>query len=84
MLKLSTIAAATPSFGSVQLHQRGARPELLREHAQGIQEWRELYQDKGLKGGRSPSRKSWVQEHFSDLPELEKRYRNAGDYELER
>lgn len=58
----------------LRLHERGANIELLREHAQGIRKWRELYKDTGLKRGKSPSRKSWVEKHFPDLYELEGRY----------
>ncbi|MBW4528042.1 MAG: DUF4157 domain-containing protein [Phormidium tanganyikae FI6-MK23] len=67
----------------LRLHERGASPELLREHAGGVREWRSLYLDKGLKGGRSPSRQSWVQEHFPDLPQLVDRYNQAGGRGLE-
>jgi hypothetical protein len=67
----------------LRLHERGASPELLREHAQGVKEWRNLYVEKGLKGGRSPSRQSWVQEHFPDLPQLTDRYAQAGGPGLE-
>jgi hypothetical protein len=58
----------------LRLHARGANIELLREHAQGIRTWRELYKDTGLKRGKSPSRKSWVEKHFPDLYGLEERY----------
>jgi hypothetical protein len=67
----------------LRLHKRRANTQLLREHAQGIREWRGLYQDKGLKAGRSSSRKSWVQEHFPDIPKLEQGYQDAGGYERE-
>ncbi len=67
----------------LRLHERGANPELLREHAEGLREWRELYWDRGLKGGRSQSRRDWVQEHFPDLPALESRYNQAGGRVLE-
>ena len=67
----------------LRLQKRDASPELLKEHAQGVRYWREQYLNKGLKGGRSPSRKSWVQEHFSDIPTLESRYKDAVGYTLE-
>ena len=67
----------------LRLYERGANYKLLREHAQGIRDWREQYREKGLKGGRSPSRKFWTQEHFEELAELEKLYQDAGGYEFE-
>ncbi len=67
----------------LRLEKRDANSELLKEHAQGVKYWREQYLNKGLKGGRSPSRKSWVQKHFSDLPILESRYKDAVGSTLE-
>lgn len=67
----------------LRLNERGANPELLREHARGVREWRGEYYSKGLKGGRSPSRRQWVDEHFPDLPQLERQYTDAGGRELE-
>ncbi|NJL86905.1 MAG: hypothetical protein HC886_14580 [Leptolyngbyaceae cyanobacterium SM1_1_3] len=68
----------------LRLHERGANSELLREHARGVREWRSEYRDRGLKGGRSPSRSQWADEHFPDLPQLESRYTDAGGVVLER
>jgi hypothetical protein len=58
----------------LHLYERGANIELLSEHGQGIRKWKELYKDIGLKRGKSPSRKSWVEKHFPDLYGLEERY----------
>lgn len=67
----------------LRLCERGASIELLREHAQGVRKWRELYKDKGISRGKSPSRKSWVNLHFPDLYELEERYNNIRTSNLE-
>lgn len=66
----------------LRLYDRDASPELLREHAQGVNKWRVQYREKGLKGGRSPTRHAWLQKHFPDIPDLESRYRNAVGFDL--
>ncbi|MCU7728499.1 hypothetical protein ODJ79_32715 [Actinoplanes sp. KI2] len=59
----------------IALADRGASPELIREHLGGVAEWRERYRDKGLKGGRSGSQRAWAEEHFPDIQQLEDRVR---------
>lgn len=68
----------------IRLHERGVSPELLKEHAQGVAEWRASYITKGLKNRRSSTRQKWVNEHFPDIPDLENKYRQTGGYELEK
>jgi hypothetical protein len=58
----------------LRLHERGASRELLEKHAEGVQTWAGAYQTKGLKGGRSPSRKAWAEEFFPDIADLRQRY----------
>jgi hypothetical protein len=57
----------------IALSERGASPEVMREHLRGLEQWRELYMKKGLRGGRSPSQVAWRDEHFPDIRELEQR-----------
>ena len=58
----------------IRLHERGASPELLKEHATGVEEWYQAYWKKGLKQGHSKSQKQWAEKYFSDLIELQSRY----------
>ena len=57
----------------IALADRGASPELIREHLGGVAEWQERYFEKGLKGGRSGSQRAWAEEHFPDIQQLEAR-----------
>jgi hypothetical protein len=67
----------------LRLRSRNASPELLREHARGVAAHRQLYLEKGLKGGRSPSQGEWAERHFPDIPDLVRRYVEAGGLDLE-
>ncbi|MBR8835461.1 MAG: hypothetical protein DSM106950_15920 [Stigonema ocellatum SAG 48.90 = DSM 106950] len=67
----------------LRLQERGANLELLREHARGVRHWRAQYREKGLKGGRSPTRQAWVQKHFPDILPLESRYKDTVGFALE-
>jgi Uncharacterized conserved protein len=68
----------------IRLAERGADESLLREHARGVAEWRQAYWNKGLKGGRSPSRREWTNTHFGDIGELQTRYNQLGGSGYER
>jgi hypothetical protein len=61
----------------LRLSERGANRELLEEHMEGVEIWATRYHEKGLKGGRSPSRVEWANEYFPDIPELRNRYDQA-------
>jgi hypothetical protein len=68
----------------LRLKSRNAGPELLKEHADGIRRARVEYRDKGLKGGSAgQTRPKWIAEHFPDLPDLERKYIDAGGLVLE-
>lgn len=54
----------------VALSERGASPAILREHLEGVSHHQKLYYEKGLKGGRSGSRREWADEHFWDIGDL--------------
>lgn len=58
----------------VRLYERGASPELLKEHAQGVEYWLQAYRKKGLKEGRSPSQKAWADKYFPDIAQMQVRY----------
>ncbi len=58
----------------IRLHERGVEIELLIEHADGVDESYKRYDQKGIKGGRSLSMKSWIKTYFTDLNDLEKQY----------
>jgi hypothetical protein len=61
----------------LRLYERCASPELLKEHAQGVEEWFQVYRKKGLKSGRSSSQKAWAEKYFPDIIELQFRYNEA-------
>jgi hypothetical protein len=58
----------------IRLHERGAGPNLLREHQEGVDVWAKEYWNKGMKGGRSPSQKAWLETYFPDMQALKTRY----------
>jgi hypothetical protein len=58
----------------IRLHERGASPELLKEHAAGVETWYQAYWKKGLKKGLSKSQQQWADNYFSDIAELRSRY----------
>ncbi|HBE16715.1 MAG TPA: hypothetical protein DEG17_21680 [Cyanobacteria bacterium UBA11149] len=58
----------------LRLHERGASPELLKEHADGVEDWYQAYWKKGIKQGYSKSQKQWAERYFPDLAELRYRY----------
>ncbi|MGJ3238834.1 MAG: hypothetical protein ACFE0Q_09030 [Anaerolineae bacterium] len=47
----------------------GASPELLTEHVQGIQTWRNQYSE--LLRGQSNSKIDWIRDNFSDVENFE-------------
>jgi hypothetical protein len=58
----------------IRLHERGASPELLKEHADGVEEWYQAYWKKGIKQGRSNSQTQWAEQYFPDIAALRSRY----------
>jgi hypothetical protein len=58
----------------IRLYERGASPELLKEHAKGVEEWYTAYCRKGLKNGNSQSQKQWADKYFPDINALRSRY----------
>jgi F0F1-type ATP synthase membrane subunit b/b' len=58
----------------IRLHERGASPELLKEHADGVEEWYKEYWKKGIKQGRSNSQTEWAEKYFPEIAELRSRY----------
>jgi hypothetical protein len=57
----------------IRLAERGVDPAVLREHAEGVDQWRDRYWRKGLKKGFSESQGAWAQAHFPDIAALEGR-----------
>lgn len=58
----------------LRLYDRGASIELLKEHAQGVEQWLQAYRKKGLRDGYSQTQKQWSQKYFPDIVELQSRY----------
>ena len=58
----------------IRLYEKGASLELLKEHAQGVELWLQVYRKKGLKDGYSQTQKQWSQKYFPDIPELQSQY----------
>ena len=58
----------------LRLYSRRVDLELLKEHAAGVDFWRNESWHKGLSGGRSPSKKAWANLYFGDIEELSTRY----------
>jgi hypothetical protein len=67
----------------LRLFERNADPALLKEHADGVMDWRGKYHDKGLANGKSKSQAAWAKEHFPDIGELARRYDEAGGRAME-
>lgn len=61
----------------VRLKERGAGPDLLREHETGVQAWYRKARSAGLISEKSSLTK-WAQEHFPDLADLERKYVGEG------
>jgi len=59
-----------------RLKERGAPPELLKEHLEGLDYWQKECWEKGLKKRRGPEEQIWVQEHFPDFDSLDRRYQS--------
>jgi len=58
----------------IRLYERSASPEVLKEHAKGVEEWLQAYRKKGLKEGRSQTQKAWAEKYFPDTTQLQSRY----------
>jgi hypothetical protein len=54
-----------------RLKERGVDPMILRAHADGLDRWRKVYENKA---SRSPSMQAFIQENIPDLPELNMRW----------
>jgi hypothetical protein len=73
----------------LRLYERGVDVSVLKEHAQGVEEWRQTYSSKGLgghdygRGGRPNSkqraRRAWGRKYFGDISELVTKCRIAMD-----
>lgn len=61
----------------LRLYSRRVDLDLLKEHAAGVDFWQNEYWHKGLSGGRSPSKKAWVNKYFADIEELSIQYDEA-------
>jgi len=70
------------------LYERGVDVSTLKEHAEGVEKWRQIYSNKGLgghnrgRGGRPNSdqrtRRAWARKHFRDISELVTKYNRVG------
>ncbi|WP_017660515.1 hypothetical protein [Baaleninema simplex] len=58
----------------LRLEERRADLEVLREHAEGVRDWRSVYRDRL----RSPTLREWATQYFPDIPSLEQRYSSGG------
>ena len=73
----------------LRLYERGVDVSVLKEHADGVETWREIYSSEGLgglnrgRGGRPNTdqrrRRAWRRKHFGDLRELVAKYNAALD-----
>ncbi|HEX3762860.1 MAG TPA: hypothetical protein VHW23_29390 [Kofleriaceae bacterium] len=61
-----------------RLEDRGVDPATLEEHADGVRYWRERYESKGTKRGRSQTAKEFIDKNFPDLPGLDARWLEEG------
>ena len=69
----------------LRLYDRGVDVEILKEHAHGpdldgedgLDYWKNEYEWKALNHCLSTSRIAWTEKYFPELPELEKRYKQA-------
>lgn len=66
----------------LRLHDRNVSQELIKEHAQGVRDWRADATKRGMT--RSTTLKQFLADHFSDLSDLEKKYADAGGPALEK
>ncbi|MGB0385420.1 MAG: hypothetical protein ACPGWR_11400 [Ardenticatenaceae bacterium] len=73
----------------LRLYERGVDVSVLKEHAAGVDKWREIYFNKGLgghnygRGGRPNSkqraRRAWATKYFGEMSQLVTKYRAALD-----
>jgi hypothetical protein len=73
----------------LRLYERGVDVSLLKEHADGVETWQQIYFHKGLGGhhhgrrGKPNSKqrvkKAWARKYFGDISELVTKYRAALD-----
>jgi hypothetical protein len=54
----------------IRLANRGVDDSVLREHADGLDEWSDEYWRKGLNVGLSPSKAAWAEERFPEIGDL--------------
>jgi hypothetical protein len=60
----------------IRLASRDAPGDLLTEHAQGLNHWRKQAETDGL--GRGGSIDKWAEQHFNEIPSLERKAREFG------
>lgn len=61
----------------LRLYERCVDVDLLKEHAKGVDDWRQRYWHKGVKEERSPTRTKWANRYFGDIKELAQKYAEA-------
>lgn len=61
----------------LRLYERGIDVHFLREHAKGVDEWKQKYWQEGVKKERSPTRTNWANKYFGEIKELAKEYDEA-------
>ena len=57
----------------IRLYERGVSPELLKQHANGLEEWGGIYVSKGLNNRRSEKQVKWAENYFPDIDTLSNR-----------
>ena len=64
----------------LRLYERGVDTEILIDHAEGhdgVDSWRTQYLRNGINNQLSTTGMAFVKNHFPDIPELEKKYKQA-------
>lgn len=61
----------------LRLYERRVDVDLLKEHAKGVDNWRDRYWYKGVKEERSPTRTKWANKYFGEIKELAEKYSQA-------
>ena len=67
----------------MRLRERGASPELLQEHADGVAIWKKDAYEMGRLNDNKSSTRKWTQENFADLSDLEDQYKNIRGNQVE-
>jgi hypothetical protein len=64
----------------LRLYERGVEPKILTDHAEGdegVDYWNTEYLNDGINDGLSTTGLAFVKNHFPDIPELERKYKQA-------